>query len=380
MAEIGVALRMEGVSKRYPGTLAVDHVDFTVHAGEVHALVGENGAGKTTLMKVLAGAFDDYTGGTFINDKPVRLDSPAAAKSVGIEMIHQELSLAPPLSIAENVLAGRLPRRFGLLDRKRMLRETRQWLSQVGLDLDPALAVEEISQHEAQLVEIAKAMGNRPCILVMDEPTSSLSRQEVSRLFEIIRRLRRRGLAIVYISHHLSEIFEVADRVTVMRDGRRVATEQIRDVTSARLAEMMVGRSVSNLYAQRKSAPGPVKLRVEGLSRWGFFHGVSFDVREGEVLGLAGLSGAGRSELARSLCGIDPVDAGRVHLDGRRIRPASYRAAIKAGLAYLPEDRKQQGLAARLTMGENALSALIPRHCRAGVYFAGRAKGLLGKL
>ncbi len=380
MAETGAALRMEGVSKRYPGTLAVDHVDFTVRAGEVHALVGENGAGKSTLMKILVGSFDDYTGRIFLGDREVALHSPGIAKSVGIEMIHQELSLAAPLSIAENVLAGRLPKRRGLLDRKAMLREARRCLSQVGLDLDPQLPVEEISQHEAQLVEIAKAMGYRPCILVMDEPTSSLSRQEVDRLFEIIRRLRRQGLAIVYISHHLSEIFEVADRVTVLRDGRKVATEQIRSVTSAQLAEMMVGRSVSNLYAQRRAEPGRVRLRVEDLSRYGFFHDVSFHVRQGEIVGLAGLSGAGRSELARSLCGIDPIDAGRIHLNGRAIRPGSYRAAIKAGLAYLTEDRKQQGLAARLTMGENALSALIPRHCRFGVYFAGRAKGLLRTL
>lgn len=380
MEQLGVALRMEGVSKRYPGTLAVDGVDFTVQAGEVHALVGENGAGKTTLMKILAGSFDDYTGRVFLGSAPVALHSPAAAKAAGIQMIHQELSLAAPLSIAENVLAGRLPRRGPLLDRRKMLAETRRFLVRVGLELDPLTPVEEISLHEAQLVEIAKALANSPCILVMDEPTSALSRQEVERLFEIIRRLRRQGLAIVYISHHLSEVLQIADRVTVLRDGRRVATEKISDVTSARLVEMMVGRSVWGLYAERKAPPGRERLVVEHLSRYGFFHDVSFGVRAGEVLGLGGLSGAGRSELARSLCGIDPIDAGRIRLDGRTLRCSRYQDAIRAGLAYLTEDRKAQGLALRMSLAENVLSAIIPRHCRRGVYWPGRGSGLLGRL
>ena len=391
----GVAFRMEGVSKRFPGTLAVDDVSFTVRAGEVHALIGENGAGKSTLMKIIAGAFDDYTGATYIGQKLVKLHSPAEAKAVGIQMIHQELSLAAPLSIAENVLAGRLPTRYGFIRRAAMLDETRQCLQRVGLDIDPNTLVEDISQHEAQLVEIAKALGNRPCILVMDEPTSALSREEVQRLFAIIRRLRRQGLAIVYISHHLSEVQEIADRVTVMRDGRRVATEDIGNVTNEQLVEMMVGRSVSMLYAQRKIAPGKVRLRVDRASRYGFFHDVSFELRAGEILGIAGLSGAGRSELARSICGIDPLDAGGVYLDGppigsRRsdddkadtgdITPANYVHAIASRLAYLTEDRKQQGLALRMTLAENALSAIIPRQCRYGWYTPGAGKGLLARL
>jgi len=378
--ELGGALRMEGVSKRYPGTLAVDEVSFTVRAGEVHALIGENGAGKSTLMKIIAGAFDDYTGRIFIGPAPVTLHSPARARAVGIQMIHQELSLAAPLSIAENVLAGRLPTRYGFVRRKAMIAETRRCLARVGLDLDPMTLVEDISQHEAQLVEIAKALGNRPCILVMDEPTSALSREEVARLFEIIRRLRRQGLAIVYISHHLPEIQEIADRVTVMRDGRHVATEDIDKTTSAQLVEMMVGRSVATLYAERKRSPGPVRLQVDRLSRYGFFHEVSLELREGEILGIGGLSGAGRSELARSICGIDPLDAGSVILDDRDITPESYSEAIGAGVAYLTEDRKGQGLALRMTLAENALSAIIPRQCRLGWYRPGRGRGLLAGL
>ena len=380
MTDSGMALQMEKVSKRYPGTLAVDGVDFAVHAGEVHALVGENGAGKSTLMKMIAGAFDDYTGRILIGGRVVLLHSPAIAKANGIQMIHQELSLAPALSIAENVLAGRLPARGLVVNRGAMLAETRRCLGRVGLDLDPEMPVEEISPHEAQLVEIAKALGNNPCILVMDEPTSALGREEVQRLFAIIGNLRRQGLAIVYISHHLAEIFEVADRVTVLRDGRRVAARPINEVTPAALVEMMVGRSASDLYARRKTRPGAEKLRVENLSRYGFFHDVSFAVGDGEILGICGLSGAGRSELARSLCGIDPIDEGHVRLAGADVTPRSYRAAIRAGLAYLTEDRKAQGLALRLDVAANVLSAIIPLQCTAGLYFRGRGRRLMEDL
>ena len=371
---------MEGVSKRYPGTLAVDDVSFTVRSGEVHALIGENGAGKSTLMKIIAGAFDDYTGQVFIGSAPVTLHSPAQARAVGIQMIHQELSLAPPLSIAENILAGRLPTQWGFVRRAAMIAETRRCLKQVGLDLDPTALVEDISQHEAQLVEIAKALGNQPCILVMDEPTSALSREEVERLFDIIRRLRRQGLAIVYISHHLSEVLDIADRVTVMRDGRVVDTCDIADVTGEDLVEMMIGGAISDLYARRTAAPGAEKIRVKRLTRVGFFHDVSFSVRAGEILGIAGLSGAGRSELARSLCAIDPGDYGRVFLDGEEICPENFGQAIAAGLAYLTEDRKQLGLALRLGVGENVMSAVIPRDCRWGLYSARPGRAVLARL
>ncbi len=357
-----LALRMEGVSKRYPGTLAVDRVDFDVRVGEVHAIMGENGAGKSTLMKMLAGAFGDYTGRIVVGGREVALHRPAAAKARGIEMIHQELSLAQPLSIAENLLAGRLPSRRGWLARAALLREARLLLARVGLeDLDPQTPVEDISQHEAQLVEIAKALGNVPCILVMDEPTTALSAHEVERLFEIIGRLRRQGLAIVYISHHLPEVLRIADRITVLRDGRRVAQLAAAEADAARIVELMIGRAMNEMTIRRARAPGPVRFEACGLSRFGFFHRVSFTVREGEIVGIGGLAGAGRSELARSMCGIDPLDEGALRLDGRPVAARSMAGALRAGLAYVTEDRQREGLALRLRAVDNVLASLIAK-------------------
>jgi len=377
MADSAPALRMVGVSKRFPGSLAVDHVDFEAGVGEVHALMGENGAGKSTLMRILAGSFDDYTGQVEVGGRPVTLHSPAAARDCGIAMIYQELSLAPKRSIAENVLAGRLPcRRFGWLDTRAMIDEARACLARVGLDLDPRTPVEDISQHEAQLVEIARALGHMPCILVMDEPTSALSREEVDRLFQIILNLKRTGLSIIYISHHLPEVFRVADRVTVLRDGKRVGTYEIGDVTQELLVEAMVGGAATELYAHRAGRPGPPLLRAEHLCRYGFFHDVSLTVHEGEILGIAGLNGAGRTELARALCGIDPLDEGLVTLDDEALGYGGPERAIGRGLTYLTEDRKAQGLALGLAVEDNIVAAIWRRLGRLGWFHAaeGRAE------
>ncbi len=368
-----VVLRMTSVSKRYPGTLAVDKVDFKARAGEVHALMGENGAGKSTLMKILAGSFPDYTGRISIHENEVKLFSPALAKANGIGMIYQELSLARPISIAENILVGRLPVRYGfLIDKKRMVSEAGRWLERVGLTIDPALRVEEISQHEAQLVEIAKVLGNNPRILVLDEPTSALSREETERLFGIIRQLKDDGLAIIYISHHLSEIFRIADRVTVLRDGRKIASKKIRKVTPSDVVQMMVGRPIDKFYVKRKHKIGKTVLRVRNLTRFGFFHDITFSAKKGEILGLAGLSGAGRTELARSICRLDPVDRGSVDLHGRPLRAGSYGKAVSRGLLYLSENRKSDGLFLRLSVLRNLVSTLTPANSTMGVYCSGK--------
>ncbi|MFA5468862.1 MAG: sugar ABC transporter ATP-binding protein [Sphaerochaetaceae bacterium] len=359
--DIGLALRMVGVGKRYPATIAVDNVDFEVYAGEVHALVGENGAGKSTLMKMLAGSFNDYTGSIFINERMVNLNSPAVAKSYGIGMIYQELSLAQPITVAENLLVGRLPKKGLFIDQKKLVREAKRLLKTVGLDIDPLLPVEDISQHEAQLVEIAKVLGTNPCILVMDEPTSALSREEVERLFAIIDRLRKRGMAIVYISHHLPEIFRIADRVTVMRDAKKVATRPIDEITREEIVHMMVGRSIKDIYQKEKREKGAVRLEVKNLSRFGFFHNVDLKLHEGEILGICGLSGAGRSELAQVICGLEKSDEGTIFLGEEEITKLSMAERVLRGLGYLTEDRKLEGLALRLTMDDNILSAVIPR-------------------
>ncbi len=366
-----IALRMEKVSKRYPGTLAVDAVDFEARAGEVHALMGENGAGKSTLMKMLAGSFHDYTGDIWIRGQKVHLHSPAQAKAAGIEMIYQELSLAQPLSIAENILAGRLPVRHGfLLDRRALVREAGIWMMRVGLTMDPLTPVEALSQHEQQLVEIAKALSSNPSILVMDEPTSALSRTEVERLFGLIHELKSRGLAVIYISHHLSEVFEVADRVTVMRDGRQIDTRPLSDMTPEKLVEQMVGRSVNETRIERLIEPGEVRFAAKNLTRLGFFHNVSFNIRRGEILGIGGLAGAGRTELARSICAIDPLDEGEMELDGRAIETTCLQDCLRRGLAYLTEDRKLQGLALEMNARDNTLSAANAK----SRWMTGRAK------
>jgi ABC-type sugar transport system ATPase subunit len=375
MNSLDHTLYMERVSKSFPGTVAVDNMTFDVNAGEVHALVGENGAGKSTLMKMLSGAFDDYSGTVYIHGQEVRLSSPSVAKQHGIAMIYQELSLAPPLSVAENLLAGRLPTKGLLLDRKEIARQTTALLARVGLgELDPALELGQLSQHEMQLIEIAKVLGRNPRIMVMDEPTSALTREEVERLFRIIQTLKQSGLAIIYISHHLSEIFQVADRVTVMRDGRKIGTYGIGEVSAEKLAELMVGHTVDEMYTGVNTRFGEEVFRAEHLWRYGFFHDISFSIRAGEVVGLCGLSGAGRTEIARSICGLDPLDRGETYLKGREVRIRDMGAAVGTGIAYLSENRKIEGLALRLPVAANITSAILPELSRRFFYSASRGK------
>jgi len=333
------------------------------------------------LMKMMAGSFDDYTGDISVNGRKVDLKSPAEAKKNGIEMIYQELSLALPISVAENVLVGRLPKKGLFIDKEKMLKETSENLSKVGLEhIDPLLPIEDISQHEAQLVEIAKALGNNPSILVMDEPTSALSREEVERLFEIIDGLRKMGLAIVYISHHLPEIFRIADRVTVMRDGKHIDTRNINDVTKEELVQMMVGESVTEFYRHEVYSGDKVRIEVKKLTRYGFFHDIDFHAYEGEILGIGGLSGAGRSELARVLVGLDKRDKGSIVLDGKEIKASNMAQALEAGIAYLSENRKTEGLATRLSIQDNILGALVRRLSAHGVYDSKKGTPVLNRL
>lgn len=368
------ALEMRGVTKKFPGTLAVDHVDFHVKKGEVHALMGENGAGKSTLMKVLAGLFNDYTGDVFIHGEKKELHTPIMAKEAGIGMVYQELSLARTISIYENLLVGRLPKKNALfIDKKAALARAKQCLERVGLGhLDPTIPISDISQCDAQLVEIAKVLDADPKILVMDEPTSSLSSEEVQRMFSIIRKLKDEGLSIIYISHHMSEIFEIADSVTVMRDGKKVGECLVSETNEEKLVEQMVGEPVKSFYADfHTSVSQEVVLRVEDFTRWGFFHHVNFELHRGEVLAISGLAGAGRTEIAKALIGIDDYHQGKVYLHGKEVRFKNFGEAIKAGIGYVTEDRKILGLALPQPVADNVLSTVIDRYSR-GILYSNR--------
>ena len=379
MAE-AYALEMRSISKRFPGTLAVDNVSLRVKNGEVHALMGENGAGKSTLMKVLAGLYSDYTGDIIINGEKRLLHTPMLAKEYGVGMVYQELSLARRISIYENLLVGRLPKKNALfIDKKKAIAEARELLARVGLEhIDPTIDVSEISQCDAQLVEIAKVLGSEPKIIVMDEPTSALSSEEVQRLFSIVRKLKEQGLAIIYISHHLAEIFEIADTVTVMRDGKLVNTLPISQVTNESLVEMMVGEPIKSFYANHvHNISEDIVLKVEDYTRWGFFHHVNFELKRGEVLAICGLAGSGRTEIARALVSVDQIDSGRMYVHGKEVHFRNFGDAIKGGVGYLSEDRKAVGLALPQTVADNVLSCVVDKYSVGIVFNARRHRPLV---
>ncbi|MDC7233965.1 MAG: sugar ABC transporter ATP-binding protein [Spirochaetales bacterium] len=366
MGESAFALQMNEVSKQFPGTLAVNKVSFEVRPGEVHALMGENGAGKSTLMKILAGSYADYTGEILIDGKPVQLHNPHQAKSEGVGMVYQELSIAYNRSVEENMFAGNIPTKGIFVDQEALRKQALASLAKVKLEdkIDPGTEMKNISQHESQLIEMAKVLNDNPKILVMDEPTSALSSTEVQMLFDIIREIKKQGVAIVYISHHLPEIFEVADRVTVLRDGKKIDTCDIKDVDNKTLVEMMIGEKIDDFVRSGDSETGDVILKVENLTHYGFVHNISFQLNHGEILGIVGLAGSGRTELGRCLSGADKVDYGTVILDDEAITVKSMSQMLEKGIAYLSENRKTEGLALRLSNKNNILSSIISRLSR----------------
>lgn len=374
-----IALKMTSITKRFPGTIAVDNVDFDVKAGEVHALMGENGAGKSTLMKTLAGSFSDYTGEITIEGKQVKLYSPAIAKAEGVAMIYQELSIAYNRTVYENILAGHIPTKGMFVDKSKMNQLTMESLKKVGLDkkIKPNMLMNEISQHEAQLIEIAKALDANPKIIVMDEPTSALSRDEVEILFEIIGEIKKKGIAIIYISHHLPEVFQVSDRVTVMRDGKKIETRNIEDVTPPELVEMMVGSKIAQFNKGKCQKNCEKVLEVKNFTRYGFFHYANLTLHKGEILGLAGLAGAGRTELVRCLAGLDPINEGELYLEDSKVIVKNMHQMVQLGVSYLSENRKTEGLSLRLTSSENVFSCIIENLSRFGIYNPKRGKSTL---
>jgi ABC-type sugar transport system ATPase subunit len=363
----GPVLAARGIRKSFGGVRALKGVDFEVNRREIHAVVGENGAGKTTLMMILSGVYPPDAGQVWLEGVPVSFESPGAARAAGVSTVFQELSLAPNLDVAENIFANRQPTRaLGFIDRRRLRDEARRWLERVGLTCSPDTTVGQLSLADQQLVEIAKALSLHAKVLILDEPTSALAEAEVEKLFEIIRRLRDEGTAVVYISHKLKEVFDVADRATVLRDGERMGTLKVADVTPDDVIRLMVGRVLGDMYPGKSQAIGETVLEVRGLSREGSLHEVSLAVRAGEILGVAGLSGAGRTEMARCIFGIDRKDAGEVFLRGERAIIHSPEDAIRLGIGYLPEDRQTQGLFLQMSLRENVTAACLRDFTRLG--------------
>jgi ABC-type sugar transport system ATPase subunit len=348
-------LKMKGISKGFPGVQALSDVSFEVNSGEVHCLLGENGAGKSTLMKILSGSQQADTGTMEISGAAFEPKSPLHAQTLGVSIIHQELNLCAEMSIAENVMLGREPTRgpFGLLDHATQRHRTEELLNSIHVELDVRRPVGSYSIAQQQMVEIAKALSFDSRILVMDEPTTALTDHEIRGLFALIERLKTSGVGIVYISHRLDEVQEIGDRATILRDGCHVLTEPIQKLDRDSMIHAMVGRSLEEEYPQRVSAIGSARLEVEGLSREGAFQGISFQVHAGELVGLTGLVGAGRTELARALFGAEPTDSGTIRLDGEAVDINSPQAAKELGLGLLPEDRKRQGFIGALSIREN---------------------------
>ncbi|MCU0906519.1 MAG: sugar ABC transporter ATP-binding protein [Rhodobacteraceae bacterium] len=366
MSSTTTALRMRGITKAFPGVVALSDVDLTVGFGTIHAIVGENGAGKSTLMKVLSGAIAPTAGTIAIAGAEVRLRRPADAQRLGLRMVHQELNLAPDLTVAENVFLGRMPKRWGMVDRSRMLADTQALLARLGAQIAADARLGDLPISQQQVVEITKAYAANPRIIVLDEPTSSVSEAETAALFGILRRMKSQGVAIIYISHRLREVLEIADEVTILRDGRMIDSRPAAGITAPQMIRHMVGRDVGNVFPKSPAVIGATVLQVEGLSDGRHFTDMSLDVRQGEILGVTGLVGAGRTELARVLFGLERPTAGRILVRGRAVSFRSPADAVRAGIAYVPEDRKAMGIVPAMSIRENVSLPILRRMSRAG--------------
>jgi ribose transport system ATP-binding protein len=368
-------LEARSVSKRWPGVVALDEVSFALAPGEVHALVGENGAGKSTLIKVMTGVYPPDGGEVRYRDAPVAFSGPREAQAAGVSTIFQEVNLVPLMTVAQNIFLGREPRnRLGLIDTRRMHREAAELLERYGVHVDVDRPLRMLGVGVQQMVAIARAVSIEARVVIMDEPTSSLEPREVEILFATIERLREQGVAIVYVSHKLDELFRICDRVTVLRDGRVVHAGPIAELTRIRLVAAMLGRDADEVqstgltrFGESHEIRGEPVLEAHGLSRRHMLHDVSLTIRPGEVLGLGGLLGAGRSETAKALAGAQPLDGGEIRVEGRPLRSGSPPAAIRAGIAMIPEDRKTEGIIPGLSVRENIVLAALPRLSRAGL-------------
>ena len=373
-------IEVRGLGKSFSGNTVLSDVDLEVRSGEVHAIVGENGAGKSTLIKVLGGVHQPDTGQLLISGREFRLNSPRDAFSQGIVVIHQELALAPHLSAEENIFLGHFPKTpFGTVDRSAMRLRTRDLLDRLEISIDQKKPVGKLSIAQQQMVEIAKAISLEAKVLILDEPTAVLDEPMVDTLFELIARLKGEGLGIIFISHHLEEIFRIADRVTVLRDGSRTGISLVKDIDQDWLVGKMIGREFPSHEVHVRNTGEPA-LEIEGLTVKGVFEDVTFSVRQGEIVGLAGLVGAGRSEVAQAIVGIAKVDAGSITVFGHKARISSPQAAARLGIAYVTEDRKAYGLLPNRPVRENATISNLSRFSRAGFLNLGLEKSYVGQI
>src|SRR5919112_2975979 len=362
-------LRLTGVGKSFPGVRALDDVDLDISSGEVVALVGENGAGKSTLVKILAGVYEPDDGSVEIDGRTTRLHHPDEARAAGISVIHQHFSLVPVLSVAENMFLGREPRfgMSGLLRRRAMRREVTRLLDELELDVDADAPVESLTVGQRQMVEVGKAMLGQAWLIVMDEPTSALSNRERDQLYALIERLVERGVAILYISHKMEEIFHLASKAVVLRDGRHVGDVDLSATTEANLVEMMVGRQVGEVFPRTEAQAGEVVLRVENLSDGGLLRDASFSVKSGEIVVLSGLMGSGRSEVLECVFGLSRFDGGRVEIAGEELESHSPQAVAARGVAFIPEDRHEAGIVPTMSTQHNLGLIWTRRHNKGGI-------------
>ena len=369
-------LRLEGIVKEFPGVKALDNVTFDLQAGEVHVLLGENGAGKSTLMKVLVGVYHPEAGKIFLKGREVRMENPRQAQEHGIGIIYQEFNLVPYLTVAQNIYLGREPRtRIGLVDQRRLKSEARRVLDFLKIDIDVDTPVYALGVAQQQLVEVAKALSLDAEILVMDEPTATLSEHEIGRLFATIQTLKSHGVSIIYISHRLQEIKIIGDRVTVLRDGRTVGTRAVAETELETLIQMMVGREIVKKRMRKSCTALPDEaLKVTNLNRGKVLRNINLEVRRGEIVGLAGLVGSGRTEVARAIYGIDRIDSGEIHIMGRRIPHPSPQQCIRQEMGFLPENRKEDGLALILPLKDNIIQASLRKLFPSGILNLGRER------
>ena len=352
--EVRYVLKMENVSKTFPGVKALDKVNFDLKQGEVHAIVGENGAGKSTLLKILAGAYRKDEGRIILDGKEVEITSPKHALDLGISVIYQEFNLIPNLSIAENIFIGKEPRTNGVfVDFSKLYKDTEFFLKKIGMKKKAKTLVNELSVAEQQMVEIAKSLSFSSKIMVMDEPTSALTESEKNTLFKIIRELKKKDVSIIFISHIIEEVLDIADRVTVLRDGEYIGTLNTSQATPNKIVQMMVGRELKDFYPKVEAKQGKTVLEVKHLTRRGKYENISFQLHSGEVLGFAGLIGAGRAEVMKGILGIQPPDSGEIHVQGEKVEKISLFEAIRLKMGFVPEDRRAEGLILTRTVTDN---------------------------